>query len=161
MTAFTEPDIAGRRIGLLTAWASRSGGGVFEAVVAQAALLRELGAEPVVIALRDEASAADAARLAGCEVSHAEVLGPRLVGFAPKLGNLLDAAELDLLHLHGIWMYPSQAAAAWTRRSGKPCLISPHGMLDPWITGRGRWKKPWPAWAMNGAHGAEPQGFTP
>lgn len=141
MTAFTEPDIAGRRIGLLTAWASRAGGGVFEVVVAQAALLRELGAEPIVVALRDDASAADAVRLAGCEVHHAKVLGPRLVGFAPQLGHLLDAAELDLLHLHGIWMYPSHAAAAWAQRSGKPCLISPHGMLDPWITGRGRWKK--------------------
>lgn len=54
---------------------------------------------------------------------------------------MLDAARLDLLHLHGIWMYPSQAASAWSARSGRPLLISPHGMLDPWITGRGRWKK--------------------
>lgn len=141
MNAGFSPDIVGRRIGLLTAWASRSGGGVFEAVVAQAALLRTLGAEPVVVALRDRHSAEDAARLAGCDLHHAEVLGPRLIGFAPKLGKLLDAAELDLLHLHGIWMYPSHAAAAWSRRSGKPCLVSPHGMLDPWITRRGRWKK--------------------
>ena len=141
MTSAHLPDIAGRRIGLLTAWASRRGGGVFEAVVAQVALLRELGAEPVVIALRDRHSMDDAARLAGCELHHAEVLGPHQIGFAPQLGRLLDAAELDLLHLHGIWMYPSHAAAQWTRRSGKPCLISPHGMLDPWITRRGRWKK--------------------
>lgn len=141
MTVPYAPDIAGRRIGLLTASASRLGGGVFEAVVAQAALLRELKAEPVVVALRDRHSAEDASRLAGCEFHHADVVGPRQVGLAPKLGSLLDAAELDLLHLHGIWMYPSHAAAAWSRRSGRPCLISPHGMLDPWITRQRRWKK--------------------
>ena len=133
--------LAGKRIGLLTASASRLGGGVFEAVAGQAALLRTLGAEPVVLALDDAHSAADAHRFAGAELHHAPVLGPRQVGFAPALGRMLDAARLDLLHLHGIWMYPSAAGAAWARRSGKPYLISPHGMLDPWITARGRWKK--------------------
>jgi glycosyltransferase involved in cell wall biosynthesis len=38
-------------------------------------------------------------------------------------------------------MYPSRAATHWAGRSGRPYLISPHGMLDPWITARGRWKK--------------------
>ena len=146
MTSLAEPDLAGRRIGLLTASASRLGGGVFEAVAAHAALLRELGAEPVVVALRDRFSAADAERFAGCELHHAAVRGPRMVGYAPHLAGLLDAAELDLLHLHGIWMYPSHAGAEWARRSGKPYLISPHGMVDPWITRRGRWKKALARW---------------
>ena len=133
--------LAGKRIGLITASASRLGGGVFEAVAAQAALLRSLGAEPVVVALSDAHSAEDAPRFAGCELHHAEGLGPGFFGYAPQLDAILDAARLDLLHLHGIWMYPSQAASAWAARSGRPYLISPHGMLDPWITGRGRWKK--------------------
>lgn len=141
MTVPYAPDIAGRRIGLLTAAASRLGGGVFDAVVAQAELLRELKAEPVIVAPLDRHSAEDAARLAGCEVHHAEVIGPRHIGLAPKLGALLDSAELDLLHLHGIWRYPSYAAAEWSQRNAKPCLISPHGMLDPWFTGQGRWKR--------------------
>lgn len=133
--------LAGKRIGLLTASASRLGGGVFEAVAVHAAMLRGLGAEPVAFALKDEHSADDAHRFAGCELHHAEVLGPGFFGYSQELGPMLDAARLDLLHLHGIWMYPSQAASAWTARSGRPLLISPHGMLDPWITGRGRWKK--------------------
>ncbi|MFM5953961.1 MAG: glycosyltransferase [Novosphingobium sp.] len=133
--------LAGRRIGLLTASASRLGGGVFEAVAAHAALLKGLGADPVVFALRDRHSEVDAGRFAGCELHHAPVAGPDFFGFAPTLGALLEAADLDLLHLHGIWMYPSQAGSAWAARSGRPYLISPHGMLDPWITGRGRWKK--------------------
>ncbi|MFM5948580.1 MAG: glycosyltransferase [Novosphingobium sp.] len=133
--------LVGKRIGLLTASASRLGGGVFEAVVAQAHLLRDLGATPVIFALRDAHSAADADRFTGCELNHAAVLGPGFFGYAPDLARQLDAAQLDLLHLHGIWMYPSQAGSAWAGRSNQPYLISPHGMLDPWITGGGRWKK--------------------
>ncbi len=29
----------------------------------------------------------------------------------------------------------------WARETGKPLVISPHGMLDPWITQRNAWKK--------------------
>lgn len=50
-------------------------------------------------------------------------------------------AGLDCLHLHGIWMYPSLAASRWAKASGRGYVVSPHGMLDPWITARGRWKK--------------------
>jgi len=131
----------GYRVGMLTASASRLGGGVFEAVVAQADLLRGLGAVPLVLALDDDFGAEDEARFGGCEVSRAAVYGPRQVGYSPGLLPLLLNARLDCLHLHGIWMYPSRAATAWASRTGRPYLISPHGMLDPWITGRGRWKK--------------------
>ncbi|MFN3515960.1 MAG: glycosyltransferase [Novosphingobium sp.] len=131
----------GKRIGLLTASASRLGGGVFEAVASHAAMLRGQGADVAIFALEDEHSAADAGRFAGCELHLARVKGPRFFGYAPTLAGMLDQARLDLLHLHGIWMYPSESGSAWAARSGRPYLISPHGMLDPWITGRGRWKK--------------------
>lgn len=49
--------LAGIGIGLLTASASRLGGGVFEAVVAQADLIRGLGGEALVFALEDRLAA--------------------------------------------------------------------------------------------------------
>lgn len=133
--------LGGARIGLLTASASRLGGGVFEAVVAQTELLRELGAVPVVLALDDVFGTEDQVRFGPCEVHRARVRGPGQFGYAPSLVRLLMEAQLDLLHLHGIWMYPSRAATVWTRATARPSLVSPHGMLDPWITRRGRWKK--------------------
>lgn len=135
------PVLEGARVGLLTASASRLGGGVFEAVVAQADLLRQLAAEPVILALDDDFAARDEARFRPGEFHRAAVLGPRQFGFAPDLVQLLKKARLDCLHLHGVWMYPSRAAMIWARATGRPYLISPHGMLDPWITRRGRWKK--------------------
>jgi glycosyltransferase involved in cell wall biosynthesis len=136
-----DAPLSGRRIGLLTAAASRAGGGVFEAVVAQAAMIRALGGEAAIFALADEHSAADRARFAPSAVLLHTVTGPAALGYAPGLLASLLAADLDCLHLHGIWMSPSHAGARWARSTGRPYLISPHGMLDPWITARGRWKK--------------------
>lgn len=133
--------LEGLRIGLLTASASRLGGGVFEAVVAQAAMIRQAGGEALVFALEDRHSADDRHRFGPSPVQVARVQGPPQIGYAPALAGLLEAARLDCLHLHGIWMYPSRAATLWRRRTGQPYLVSPHGMLDPWITARGRWKK--------------------
>lgn len=129
------------RIGLLSAWCSRLGGGVFEAVVAHSRLLAALGHEARLFALADARSGEDRGRLAGIEVIAAPVRGPRAIGYAPALLPALLAADLDVVHLHGIWMYPSLAGARWTAATGRPYLISPHGMLDPWILARGRAKK--------------------
>lgn len=135
------PSVTGQRIGLLTASASRLGGGVSEAVFAQAQLLAELGAEPHVFALEDHFSEADRPRFGEVKVEMHRVTGPSQIGYAPSLLKGLMAAKLDCLHLHGIWTYPSAAGARWAKQSGGAYLISPHGMLDPWITSRGRWKK--------------------
>ena len=133
--------LAGLRIGLLTASASRLGGGVAEAVIIQAAMIRELGGEAVVFALEDAHSEADRARYAPGKVHFHAVRGPAQIGYAPGLTGSLLSAELDCLHLHGIWMYPSRAGSGWARTTKRGYIISPHGMLDPWITARGRWKK--------------------
>ncbi|MEO5597765.1 MAG: glycosyltransferase [Novosphingobium sp.] len=133
--------LTGRRIGLLTASASRRGGGVFEAAVAQAALIRSLGGVALVFALDDADAARDRSRFGSSSVSLAQVSGPRQIGFAPHLPEMLIDAQLDCLHLHGIWMYPSRAGSRWAKQTGRAYVISPHGMLDPWITARGRWKK--------------------
>ncbi len=133
--------LAGKRIGLLTAHANRANGGVFEALVGQVDVLRKLGAQPVVFALADEHHQEDAWRLDGAEVHLAPLVGPAQPGFAPALPGLLRQASLDLLHLHGIWHYVSHAAGQWANASGRPLVVSPHGMLDPWITERNRWKK--------------------
>ncbi len=133
--------LGGLRIGLLTASASRLGGGVAEAVIAQAAMIRSLGGEAPVFALADAQSEQDRARHAPDSLHVSRIVGPAPIGYAPDLVASLIAARLDCLHLHGIWMYPSRAGAIWARRTDKPYVISTHGMLDPWITARGRWKK--------------------
>jgi len=142
-----SPALDGARIGLVTASASRLGGGVFEAVVSHAAMLRDLGAAPHVFALSDAYVARDMARFAPTPVTPCHVAGPAQIGFSPQLDRVLADAALDCLHLHGIWMYPSAAASRWAKRTKRAYLISPHGMLDPWITARGQRKKALARWA--------------
>ena len=134
-------ELSGLRIGLLTASASRLGGGVYEAVVRQAKLIHSRGGEARVFALDDEYSRTDAGRFGDSEIEWSRVRGPAQIGYAPDLLPQLLGAKLDCLHLHGVWMYPSRAAHQWKQLSGGGYIISPHGMLDRWITSRGRWKK--------------------
>ena len=108
---------------------------MYEAVLAQAAMLRDMGALPVMLGIGDTVPAT------GAETHLLRSARPAALGYAPGMARALDDARLDLLHLHGIWQYPSLAGSRWAARIGRPYLISPHGMLDPWITARGRWKK--------------------
>lgn len=133
--------MSGPRIGLLSAWLSRRNGGVFEAVAAQAAMLAAQGFTPVVVGLDHAQHGTDRAGLNGAEVIACRPQGPERLGYAPALTRALLDADLDILHLHGLWTWPSRAGAAWARATGRPYLLSPHGMLDPWILARGRVQK--------------------
>jgi glycosyltransferase involved in cell wall biosynthesis len=140
----TTPETRQRplRLGLLTARASRLGGGVFEAVLAEAEALAALGGiEPIVFGAADQFTAEDRKRFGKIEVVSAPARGPASFGYTPGLLPKILAADVDVLHLHGIWQYASLCGALWAEQTRRPYVISPHGMLDPWITDRGRWKK--------------------
>jgi len=62
---------------------------------------------------------------------------------AADLAETLDrhAAGCDLVHVHGCWNAFGWAAARWCRRTGRPYVISPRGMLQPWSFRSGRVRK--------------------
>ncbi|HEY1804441.1 MAG TPA: glycosyltransferase [Terracidiphilus sp.] len=68
------------------------------------------------------------------------VRGPRIFGYAPGLAQALEASNADILHVHGIWMYPSVVARRWAREA-RPYVVSPHGLLKPLALRNSRWKK--------------------
>ena len=49
--------------------------------------------------------------------------------------------KVDVLHLHGVWESILRVGASEARRSGKPYVVAPHGMLDPWSLGQKKLKK--------------------
>jgi glycosyltransferase involved in cell wall biosynthesis len=70
------------------------------------------------------------------------VLGrPRSFGYAPDLAKALAQFDPDIVHLHGLWMYPAAAVWRWHLRTGKPYVYSPHGMLSPVALGFSPGKK--------------------
>jgi poly(glycerol-phosphate) alpha-glucosyltransferase len=133
---------AAMKVGLLTASLSRNAGGLYDAT---RLLARDLQQSPdcdvEVFGLEDQFTSRDIAGWAGLHTNTLRVVGPKSFGYAPGLGGLLNNARLDLLHSHGLWMYPSRASSLWAKSNKKPYVISPHGMLDAWAVNNSRWKK--------------------
>jgi len=128
------------RAGLLTAHLTRAGGGVFTSVRQFA---RALGAEPgfQVDVFGPGRPGKDSSEWTPPLPRMVPPVGPRFFSYAPGLLPLLRAADLHVVHLHGLWMHTSAASLAFTRRTGRPHLVSPHGMLDPWALHHSGWKK--------------------
>jgi poly(glycerol-phosphate) alpha-glucosyltransferase len=137
----------------LAASVSRQAGGLYDAV-------RRLGAEQaalnrssiLVFGLQDRNTLTDLAGWQGVAVTTATVRGPRSFGYSPQLLPALHGAGPDLVHQHGLWMYPSVACHRWSTRTRKPYLVSPHGMLDPWALGHSGWKKRLAGWLYEDSH---------
>jgi len=113
------------KIGLLTSWLSHRSGGLYESVARLApAIQTDADCRATVFGLTD-----------------ATIRGPAAWGYAPGLLPSLKAAELDLLHVHGLWMHYSLVSKRWARTTGRAYVISPHGMLHPWALRHSGWKK--------------------
>lgn len=116
-------------------------GGIFDAMrnltIAIAAEKRYL---PVVFSAQDIYTKADEPLWGDIATRTFAVRGPRIFGYAPELANALKSGHADILHVHGIWMYPSVVALRWSREN-RPYVVSPHGLLKPSALRNSRWKK--------------------
>lgn len=126
----------------LTASVSRAGGGVFE-ICRQ--LAQSLAAtQPVkvdVLGLKDASTQQDLAQWENVKPQVFPIQGPAQYGFSSQMVPALTHANPQVSHVHGLWMYPSLAAARWSRKTRRPFLITIHGMLEPWALQHSGWKK--------------------
>ena len=129
------------KIGHLIGSVSRKASGIFQAVRNLAINTQRLGHQVTVFGLKDEFTQADLPAWGAVPVEVHSILGPRAFGFSPGLVRSIQTAQIDLLHVHGLWMYPSIASLRACRARNIPCVISPHGMLDPWAVRNSGWKK--------------------
>ena len=127
------------RLGMLIGSAAISGGGVVEAVRSLAIALNRLPSVSVeVFALYSGGRLRD---FGNVPVHPCRVSGPVSFGYARGLVEEMRRSEIDMLHVHGLWMYISVAARQWAQKTGKPYVVSPHGMLDPWALANAGVKK--------------------
>jgi glycosyltransferase involved in cell wall biosynthesis len=140
------------RIGLLTAHASRRAAGVWVGVAQLGRALAGRGLDVEIFGLADDWSETDGAGRDGPPLNLHAGLGSEAFGYAPRLARSLNGRCPALLHGHGLWMYPSLASFRWSRRTRRPYLISPHGMLDPWAVSHAAWKKRLVGWWFEDAH---------
>ncbi len=128
-------------IGMLTGSVSRQGGGVFPALRGLTLALRDLGVNVQILGLEDSDTAADLPLWDGVPVHVERRLPPRAFGYGRGLYEAMESADLDLLHVSCLWMYPTLASLRWSRKTGRPVIVSPHGTLDRWALRNSRWKK--------------------
>jgi poly(glycerol-phosphate) alpha-glucosyltransferase len=129
------------KIGMMAASVSRSGGGIHEVVRRSALELHRRGSSVSVFGLGDENFAQDRHAWTPVPVSVFRNKGYKPFAYAPDLLPALRSAAPDILHNHGLWLYPSVASFRWSKLMRRPYMISTHGMLDPWAVKNSYWKK--------------------
>lgn len=130
------------KIAHVTSSMDRLAAGVGGVVAALSAEQQRKGHEVRVFGLETKAwQAGDKSLWQGATASVHKVFGPRAFGYAPDLTKALLSFSPDIIHLHGLWMYPARAVANWHRETGKPYVYSPHGMLSPTALSFSAWKK--------------------
>lgn len=70
--------------------------------------------------------------------------GRMLRGWSPQLSaaiHVVATRPVDIIHNHGLWMFPNVYARRAANRSQVPLVTSPRGMLDAWSLGRSRFRK--------------------
>ena len=72
----------------------------------------------------------------------------RARGVESRAGNAVEnLGQIDVLHIHGLWLKMYHQAAQWARSNGIPVVWSTHGMTAPWSMHHKWWKK-LPAWLL-------------
>jgi glycosyltransferase involved in cell wall biosynthesis len=79
----------------------------------------------------------------GCTVTTFQVRLPRTTAYAPGLVRWLRlrVPEFDVAHVHGLYLFPTLAAAHYCRRFGVPYVMQPHGALDEYHRNHHRGRK--------------------
>jgi len=139
------------RLALTTGSLSRDAGGLFESVRALGKALSERALDVRIYGLWDKHWELDKKHWLPLEVEALSYIGPRSAAWSPQMNAALDQAESDLIHLHGLWQYPSVATRRQWKAKRTPYLISPRGMLDAWALANSRWKKVAAAWLFENA----------
>lgn len=116
----------------------RSAGGLYHSVSGLARAMASLGAE-VIVAGGHESGFADERHVWGQLPLLTHTLGRTRHGFSLAMQAEIARLKPDILHVHGIWSGSSihgRLAPGRTR-----VVVSPRGMLDPWILARKPWLK--------------------
>jgi glycosyltransferase involved in cell wall biosynthesis len=49
--------------------------------------------------------------------------------------------NIEIIHIHGVWMFPQHIAARLAVKNKIPFILTPHGMYEPWLWTKGTLKK--------------------
>lgn len=126
-----------RRVALALPTISPLGGGVAEAARLHVKALAAAGFDEISVhTLDDRMEKVDPKQWEAATLHLHRVIGPGSYSLAPSMVASLTKAKPDIVHVHGVWQFQCAAVHLWSILSGKPYVVSPHGMLEPWIRAR-------------------------
>lgn len=130
------------KLAILTGSLSRLAGGTFTSIMRPTQLLAsEYGNDVGIFGISDCYSADDLPSWQPLKPRAFDSVGPRAFGYSLDYCKAVETFSPDIIQVHGIWMYFSQVSLGLVKKRGTPCIISPHGMLDPWAVRNSYWKK--------------------
>lgn len=130
------------KISFLCPSISRTSGGIFEIEQQLALSLAKLPETTVkIFGPADEHTQADLPSWLPLQPQFFRYRGPNSFCYSAGLRKAFLLEQSDLTHLHALWMYNSILINQWRRQWKKPCLITAHGMLEPWAVKNSAWKK--------------------
>ena len=62
-------------------------------------------------------------------------------GFEREMKSICKRQHIDLVHMHGVWMYANHISARVAKDLDIPLVVSPRGMLEEWALAYRGWKK--------------------
>ena len=68
-----------------------------------------------------------------------------LPGWRRRVESLLDNVRPDVVHVNCCWMPACAAVQRMAQKRSYRVVLTPHGMLEPWIVRRHYWTRKWPA----------------
>jgi glycosyltransferase involved in cell wall biosynthesis len=138
-------------VGIVCASATRKAGGIFPIMQTHAKELTALGINVTMHCIEDELIETDRPSWNPIPLrAYAATL--KAFALAPGLQTGLIKEECDIVHQHGLWLYPSIAVSQWRRHTRRPVVISTQGMLEPWALANARTKKQVAAWLFERAN---------
>lgn len=131
-----------KKVAVISASISRAAGGLFFSVRHLTEEIKEIGDfECTVLGILDEHTMEDLSKWGGLDVKIFKKSIPGKYSFSIGLILHLLREPYDLIHLHGIWNFTSLAVMLISIFKKVPYIVSPRGMLDPWILNKSKFKK--------------------
>ena len=132
---------------------SASRGGIVAALAGMVPALEAQGVQSELVALAPRDERAEDSPLWGPNLHLARPLDP-FFGYSSGLRPLMErlARQSSVIHSHGLWMFLHYMSYRVAREQDLSHIISVHGMAQPYIQARSRWKKtPIDWWFQNRA----------
>jgi len=129
------------KLSVLSASVSRKAGGLFTSVRKLTQAMQKNDVSCQVHAFKDKHTEVDVGAWDSLDVVVHSRKGLPFFPVSDSMRHAVINSRPDIVHCHGLWLYPSLVDLSVKRRLNVPYVVSPRGMLDPWAVQNSAWKK--------------------